>query len=107
MSIITHADIGGLTSAVHLLSHKHVDASVFKASPALPWDLVHIIDAACLDVGQETGEPIPFVGHIACRPISDKGVLRQEGLLDVFGAFNAKLHAHVFLSCQNGLSDHS
>jgi hypothetical protein len=31
-SLITHADFGGGTLAVHLLSYKKVDASVFKAS---------------------------------------------------------------------------
>jgi hypothetical protein len=73
-----------MTSAVHLLSHKNVDSSVFKAPPALPWVLVHIINAASLVAGQEIGESTPFVGPVACRPISEEGVLWQERLLDVF-----------------------
>ncbi len=91
MSLIAHADFGGMTLAVHLLSYIRVDTSVFKAPPALPQVLVHIIDAACPDSGQEISKPTPLVGHIDCRPISEEGVLRQEGLLDVFGAPNTKI----------------
>ncbi len=91
LSLVAHADFGGLTSAVHLLSSKKVDASVFKAPPALPRVLAHIIDTACPDSGQEISQPNPLVGHIDLRPISEEGVLRQEGMLNVFGAPNLKI----------------
>jgi hypothetical protein len=87
-SLITHADFGGVTSAVHLLSYKNVVTSVFKAPPVLPWTLAHIIDAACPDAGREISKPAPLIGHWS---ISKEGVLWQEGLLDVFGAPNAKI----------------
>ncbi len=77
-SIITHADFEGATSAVHLLSHKNVDASVFKAPPALPRVLACFIDAASPDAGQEIGEPTPFAGRVDCRYLSEEGILRQE-----------------------------
>jgi hypothetical protein len=99
--------LGGVTLAVHLLSYTIVDASVFKAPPALPRVLVHIIDTACPDSGQEISKPTPLVGHIDCRPISKEGVLQQEGLLDVFGAPNAKLHAHASSNGWDGLSGRS
>ena len=64
---------------------------MFKAPPVLPWVLAHIINAVSLDAGQEIGELTPFVGCIACRPISEEGVLWQEALLDVFGAPNVRI----------------
>jgi hypothetical protein len=90
-SLIAHADFGGVTLAVHLLSYIRVDASVFKAPPALPWVLAHIIDAACPDSGQEISKPTPLVGHIDCRLIREEGVLWQERLLDDFGAPKLKI----------------
>jgi hypothetical protein len=91
LSLMAHADFGGVTLAVHLLSYKRVDASVFKAPPALPWVLAHIIDAVCPDSGKKISKPTPLVGHVDCRPISKEGVLWQEVLLDVFVAPNAKI----------------
>ncbi len=52
--------------------------------------MAHIINAASPDAGQEIGEPTPFVGRVARKPISEEIVLWQEGLLDVFGAPNMR-----------------
>jgi hypothetical protein len=35
-AIISHADLGGMTSAIHIISYRHVDQSVFTPPRALP-----------------------------------------------------------------------
>ena len=82
-SIVAHADFGGITSAIHLMSYKRVDPSVFVAPPSLPRVLAHIIDAAAPDAAKETPPPTPL-DSIPCAPIVSDGVLHSEGLFDVF-----------------------
>jgi hypothetical protein len=91
-SIITHADFGGVTSAIHnILSYKNVDSLVFTPPPALFWVLVHIINAALPNAAKEIGKPTPLLGLVLQMPIKENGVLQQEGLLDVFGAPNMRI----------------
>jgi hypothetical protein len=82
-SIVVHADFGGITSAIHLMSYKRVDPSVFVAPPSLPRVLAHIIDAAAPDAAKETPRPTPL-DSIPRAPIESDGVLRSEGLFYVF-----------------------
>jgi hypothetical protein len=82
-SIVAHAVFGGITSAIHLMSYKRVDPSVFVAPPSLPRVLAHIIDAAAPDAAKETPRTAPL-DSIPCAPIVSDGVLRSEGLFDVF-----------------------
>jgi hypothetical protein len=90
-SIVTHADFGGVTSGFHLLSFHHVNPSVFIAPLALPQVLVHILNAASPDAASEIARPDPL-DCTPCLPIETGGVLRSEGLFDVF-------RPHLWVAC--------
>ncbi len=68
-----------------------MDPSVFMPPPALPRVLVHIINAALPNAAKEISKPPPLNDNVPCIPIKEGGILRQEGLLDVFGAPNVQI----------------
>jgi hypothetical protein len=82
-SIVMHANFGGVSSAVHLMSYCRVDPSVFTAPPFLPQVLAHIINPASPDAMREIPRPDPLKSTPRA-PIESGGVLCLEGLFDVF-----------------------
>jgi hypothetical protein len=61
-----------------------VDAEVFRPPPALPRILAHIVNAATPDPSREIESPCPLDEPIPRAPIIRDGMLRLEGLFDVF-----------------------
>jgi hypothetical protein len=82
-SIVMHANFEGVLSAVHLMSYRGVDPSVFTVPPSLPQVLAHIINPASPDAAREIPRPDPLKST-PCAPIELGGVLCSEGLFDVF-----------------------
>jgi hypothetical protein len=60
-----------------------------------PWALLrvlaHILNAASSDATREISEPPPLIDNVPRTPIKEGELLRQEGLLDVFGATKVKI----------------
>ncbi len=90
-AIISLADFGGVTSAIHIISYHHVDQLVFTPPWALPQVLAHILNAASPDAAREISEPPPLSDDVPRTPIKEGELLRQEGFLDVFGATNLQI----------------
>jgi hypothetical protein len=84
LCVARHSDFGGVTSGIHLLSFWGVDAVVFHPPPALPRILAHIVNAATPDPLREIEFPCPIDEPIPRAPIVRGGMLRLEGLFDVF-----------------------
>jgi len=82
--VVRHSDFGGVTSGIHLLSSRGVDAAVFCPPPALPHILAHIVNAATPDPLREIELPCPIDAPILRTPIVRDGMLRIEGLFNVF-----------------------
>jgi hypothetical protein len=68
----------------HLMSFRGVEKASFRQSGSLPRVLAHIMNAATPDASQEIDPPKPITAPIPCPPIVRDGMLRQEGLLNVF-----------------------
>ncbi len=77
-NINNHANFGGVTSAVHILSYKHVDPSVFTPPLVHPRVLAHIINAASTNTAKEFSKPPPLNNNIPRIPIKEGGILCQE-----------------------------
>ena len=77
---VRHSNFGGVTSGIHLLSSRGVDASVFRLPPALPRILAHIVNAATPDPSREIEFPCPIDAPIPRPPIVRDGMLQLEGL---------------------------
>ena len=82
--VVRHADFGGVSSGIHLLSFRGVDAAVFHPPPALPRILAHIVNAATPDPSREIELPCPIDAPIPRTPIVRDGMLRLIGLFNVF-----------------------
>jgi hypothetical protein len=82
--VVAHAEFGGVTSAFHLVSYWNVPDAVFDAPPALPRVLSHIINPASPDAAREIAAPPPPSATISRSVIVMEGLLRQEGLYDIF-----------------------
>ena len=82
--VVRHSDFGGVTLGIHLLSSRGVDAAVFCPPPALPHILAHIVNAATPDPLREIELLCPIDAPIPCTPIVRDGMLRLEGLFNVF-----------------------
>jgi hypothetical protein len=59
-TLVRNSDFGGVTSGIHLLSSRGVDAAVFCPPPALPRILAHIVNAATPDPLREIELPCPI-----------------------------------------------
>jgi len=55
--VLAHAEFGGVTSAIHLISYWGVEDSVFDAPPALPRVLAHILNSASPDAAGDIDSP--------------------------------------------------
>jgi len=82
-SIVMHANFGGVSSAVHLMSYRGVDPSVFTTPLSLPQVLAHIINPASPGAAREIPRPDPLKSTPRA-PIESGRVLCSEGLFDVF-----------------------
>ena len=82
--VVLHAEFGGVTSSIHLISYQGVDDVVFNAPPALPRVLAHILDSASPDKAQEIVATQQLPAAATRSPIVLDGLLRQEGLFDLF-----------------------
>ncbi len=81
--ILAHEEFGGVSSAFHLISCRGVDPIVFSPPHSLPRVLAHVLDATTPDAGKEISRPAPLTATPRSPIISD-GLLRAEGLFDVF-----------------------
>ena len=61
-----------------------MDAALFHPPPALPRILAHIVNAATPDPSREIEPPCPIDEPVPRAPIVRDGMLRLEGLFDVF-----------------------
>lgn len=74
-SVVHHADFGGVTNASYIVASRGIDTNCFSTRYGLPRTLSHIINAAT--PGNYTAiDPPP--------PILAIGLLRREGLFDVY-----------------------
>ena len=80
---VLHAEFGGITSAIHLLSYRMLTPDVFRPYNVLQRSLAHVLDAATSISGVEIGEPPLLTPPFPRIPIVENDVLRLEGLLDV------------------------
>jgi len=80
---VRHANFGGITSAVHGISFKGVDISIFTPSAPLPRTLRHVLSDATPDATQEISAPTPLTGPQPRAPIYIDGMMRHEGLSDI------------------------
>ena len=82
--LVSHADFGGVTSAIHLVSYKGIDDSVFDAPPVLPRRLEHVINSASPDSARAIPTPDPLTVSGARCPVVENDLLHCDGLYDVF-----------------------
>ncbi len=61
-----------------------VDDNALHPPPALPHILAHIVNAATPDLSREIESPCPIDEPILCALVVRDGMLRLEGLFDVF-----------------------
>ena len=82
--VLAHAEFGGVTSAIHLISYWGIKDSVFDAPPALPRVLAQILNSASPDAAREIDSPPALPTETRHSPVLMDGLLRQEGLYDLF-----------------------
>jgi hypothetical protein len=84
LCVVRHVNFGGVTSGFQIAKSWRVDMTAFRPTPALPRILAHILNAATPDLSREIEPPYPIDEPIPCSPIVRDGMLRQEGLSDIF-----------------------
>ena len=82
--MLAHADFGGVTSAFHLISYRGLDASCFVPQGALAQTLGHIINPASARGGPPIEPPTCVPTPVPRAPVVLDGLLRGDGLFDVF-----------------------
>ena len=82
--VLAHATFGGVSSAIHLIAYRGVHASCFVPQGALAQTLGHIINPASDTRGQNIEPPMALQPPVLQSPIVQDGLLRGEGLFDVF-----------------------
>ena len=80
---VRHADFGGITSAVHGISFRGVDISIFTPSAPLPRTLRHVLSDTTPDATQEISAPTPLTDPQPRVPVYIDGMMRREGLFDI------------------------
>ena len=80
---VSHEEFGGITSAVHLLSYRHVNPAVFGTYNVLHRTLVHVLNPGTKAYGVKISGPAELIPPHPRRPIVENSVLRMEGLLDI------------------------
>jgi len=80
---VSHEEFGGVTYAVHLMSHCNIAHSVFRPYLVLHRTLEHVLNSATCTYGVEVSAPMVLHPPHPRRPMVEDGVLRVEGLLDV------------------------
>jgi hypothetical protein len=82
-TIVNHADFGGVTNASYLVALRGIDTNSFVARDGLTRTLSHIINAATSG-NHKAIKPPPPIPSCERRPIVVDGLLRHEGLFDVY-----------------------
>ena len=80
---VRHADFGGITSAVHGISFRGVDISIFTPSAPLPRTLHHVLLDTTPDATQEISAPTPLTDPQPRVPVYIDGMMRRKGLFDI------------------------
>ena len=80
---VRHADFGGITSAVHGISFRGVDISIFTPSAPLPRTLRHVLSDTTPDATQEISAPTPLTDPQPRVPVYIDGMMRRKGLFDI------------------------
>ena len=81
--IVHHADFGGVTNASYVVAARGIDTACFRTNDGLPRTLSHIISAATPG-NHKAIEPPPPIHILDRRPMVVDGLLRREGLFDVY-----------------------
>jgi hypothetical protein len=81
--IVHHADFGGVTNASYVVAARGIDTACFRTNDGLPRTLSHIINAATPG-NHKAIEPPPPIHILDRRPMVVDGLLRREGLFDVY-----------------------
>ena len=93
------AAFGGITSAVHGISFRGVDISIFTPSAQLPRTLRHVLSDITPDATQEISAPTPLPGPQPRAPIYIDGMMRRED-----SSISASLRRRLLaLVCSNPL----
>ena len=82
-SVVHHERFGGVTNATYVLASRGVDTKCFEPRDGLPRTLGHIINAAAQGHFSAI-EPPPPLRSAPRQPVLVDGMLRKEGLYDVF-----------------------
>lgn len=82
-AIVHHADFGGVTNASYIVASRGINPACFVAREGLNRTLSHIINAATPG-NHRAIDPPPPVQTSDRRPLVVDGLLRREGLFDVF-----------------------
>ena len=80
---VRHTDFGGITSAVHGISFRGVDTSIFTPSAPLPCTLRHVLLDTTPDATQEISAPAPLTGPQSRAPVYINGMMRRKGLFNI------------------------
>ena len=81
--VLTHAEFGGVSNARYLVVSQGGSRSCFEVTNGLPRTIGHVINAAASGFFPEIPAP-PKLDVAARARIEFDGMLRKEGLLDVF-----------------------
>ena len=79
-----HSEFGGAKSAYHLLVSRGVPHHAFKPPPCVPRVLKHLMNAATPGIFQSIPEPVKLQGQVPRAPVVVDGLMRTEGLLNVY-----------------------
>ena len=82
--LVRHAEFGGATSATHQIVFRGVSKQAFQPVARVPQVLKHLLGSAAPGRFPSIDAPVDLVGSVPRAPIMVDGLLRQEGLLDVF-----------------------
>ena len=79
---VVHSAFGGVTTARHMIAHRNVEKAVFTPLQALQRTLSHVVKTTVSGLSIEAPPPLDD-DKLYRGPISENGMLRGEGLLDV------------------------
>ena len=82
--LVRHAEFGGATSATHQIVFRGFSEQAFHPLAGVPRVLKHLLGSATPGRFPLIDTPVDLQGNVPHAPIMMNGLLRQEGLLDVF-----------------------
>ena len=96
-STVVHSDFGGATSAAHQIFYKNIKPQAFHPPAGVPRVLKHLVNSASPGRFAVIETPTPLQGDFPWAPVVVNGLLRLDGLLEVF-------HRDRFLACPSVFS---